>query len=205
MDYLPIYLQLQDAPVVLVGGGSVGTRKARLLLRAGANLTVVAPEICEELEKLLAEHGGVWQQAHYNDTDLHHCRLVVAATPDRSLNKKISKDAAALALPVNVVDSPDLCTFIFPSIVDRSPLLIAISSSGHSPVLARLLRRKIESLVPAGYGRLAAFAGRFRSLVKEKISSESPRRLFWEQTLEGNNIVQSQKGLYVGVRLRSTI
>jgi len=156
-----------------------------LLLRAGANLTVVAPEICEELEKLLAEHGGVWQQAHYNDTDLHHCRLVVAATPDRSLNKKISKDAAALALPVNVVDSPDLCTFIFPSIVDRSPLLIAISSSGHSPVLARLLRRKIESLVPAGYGRLAAFAGRFRSLVKEKISSESPRRLFWEQTLEG--------------------
>jgi uroporphyrin-III C-methyltransferase/precorrin-2 dehydrogenase/sirohydrochlorin ferrochelatase len=186
LDYLPIYLQLKDAPVVLIGGGSVGTRKARLLLRAGARLTVVAPEITPELEQLLASHGGVWQQSKYSETDLHHCRLVIAATSDRALNEQVSTDATALALPVNVVDSPDLCTFIFPSIVDRSPLLIAVSSGGHSPVLARQLRRKIETLVPAGYGRLAEFAGRFRSLVKTKITSESSRRLFWEQTLEGS-------------------
>jgi uroporphyrin-III C-methyltransferase/precorrin-2 dehydrogenase/sirohydrochlorin ferrochelatase len=185
LDYLPIYLQLKDAPVVLIGGGSVGTRKARLLLRAGARLTVVAPQITPELEQLLASHGGVWQRSEYAGSDLHHCRLVIAATSDRALNEQVSTDATDLALLVNVVDSPDLCTFIFPSIVDRSPLLIAISSGGHSPVLARQLRRKIETLVPAGYGRLAEFAGRFRSLVKTKITSESARRLFWEQTLEG--------------------
>ncbi|MEH6634147.1 MAG: siroheme synthase CysG [Halioglobus sp.] len=186
MQYLPICLRLQDAPVVMVGGGTVATRKARLLLRAGANLTVVSPEINDELQQQLAEHGGIWQQSRYLETDLHGKKLVVAATPDRSTNEQVYRDATALSLPVNVVDAPDLCSFIFPSIVDRDPLLIAISSSGKSPVLARVLRRKIEALVPAAYGRLANFAGRFRHLVKEHISQEGPRRLFWEQTMEGS-------------------
>ena len=185
MQYLPICMRLQDAPVVLVGGGSVATRKARLLLRAGANLTVVSPEIADELESLLAEHGGVWQQSHYQETDLHGRKLVVAATPDRTTNEQVYREATALSIPVNVVDSPELCTFIFPSIVDRDPMLIAISSSGKSPVLARILRRKIEAMVPAAYGRLAEFAGSFRQLVKDSIVEETPRRLFWEQAMEG--------------------
>lgn len=185
MQYLPVCLQLQGAPVVLVGGGTVATRKARLLLRAGASLTVVSPEITPELEALLAEHGGNWQQSSYRETDLHGRTLVVAATPHRSVNEQVHRDARALNLPVNVVDSPDLCTFIFPSIVDRDPLLIAISSSGRSPVLGRLLRRKIEALVPASYGSLARFAGRFRQRVKDAIPDETPRRLFWEKVMEG--------------------
>jgi len=180
--------------VLLVGGGSVGTRKARLLLKAGADLTVVAPDITQELSELLEQGGGTWLQAAY-DIDDHgekglvhlfgHLALVVSATPNRSVNEHISSDATAHGIPVNVVDSPELCTFIFPSIVDRSPLLIAISSSGRSPVLARFLRRKIEALVPAAYGRLAEFAGRMRTLVKEKIPEQTPRRLFWEETVEG--------------------
>ena len=185
MQYLPICMRLQDAPVVLVGGGSVATRKARLLLRAGANLTVVSPEIADELESLLAEHGGVWQQSRYQETDLHGRKLVVAATPERTTNEQVYREATALSIPVNVVDSPELCTFIFPSIVDRDPMLIAISSSGKSPVLARILRRKIEAMVPAAYGRLAEFAGSFRQLVKDSIVEETPRRLFWEQAMEG--------------------
>ena len=185
MQYLPICMRLQDAPVVLVGGGSVATRKARLLLRAGANLTVVSPEIADELESLLAEHGGVWQQSRYQETDLHGRKLVVAATPERTTNEQVYREATALSIPVNVVDSPELCTFIFPSIVDRDPMLIAISSSGKSPVLARILRRKIEAMVPAAYGRLAEFAGSFRQLVKDSIAEETPRRLFWEQAMEG--------------------
>ena len=196
MEYLPIYLQLRGASVLLVGGGAVGTRKARLSLKAGAVLTVVAPEITEELSTLLERSGATWLQAAY-DIDsgssgegglVHlfaHLALVVAATPDRNINEHISTDAKAHGIPVNVVDSPDLCTFIFPSIVDRSPLLIAISSSGHSPVLARLIRRKIEALVPAAYGRLAEFAGRMRRVVKDKIPEQTPRRLFWEKTIEG--------------------
>lgn len=185
MDYLPISLKLQNEPVVLIGAGTVATRKARLLLAAGANLTVVAPEITTELESLLAESGGIWQQSRYRESDLHGRKLVVAATPNRATNEQVHRDATALNLPVNVVDSPALCSFIFPSIVDRSPLTIAISSSGKSPVLARFLRRKIEALVPAAYGRLADFAGRMRDTVKQGIPAETPRRLFWEQAIDG--------------------
>jgi uroporphyrin-III C-methyltransferase/precorrin-2 dehydrogenase/sirohydrochlorin ferrochelatase len=185
MQYLPVCLQLRGAPVVLVGGGAVATRKARLLLRAGASITVVAPEINPELEALLAQHGGNWQRSSYRETDLHGRVLVVAATPDRRVNEDVHRDATARNLPVNVVDSPDLCTFIFPSIVDRDPLIIAISSSGRSPVLARQLRRKIEAMVPAAYGALAEFAGRMRGRVKRVIAQETPRRLFWERVMEG--------------------
>lgn len=185
MEYLPISLQLRDEPVVLIGAGTVATRKARLLLAAGANLTVVAPEITPELEQLLAASGGIWQCSRYRESDLHGRKLVVAATPDREVNAQVYRDATALNLPVNVVDAPALCTFIFPSIVDRSPLTIAISSSGKSPVLARFLRRKIEALVPAAYGALAQFAGRMRETVQGAIPEDTPRRLFWEQAIEG--------------------
>lgn len=185
MEYLPVCLRLQDAPVALVGGGSVATRKARLLLRAGANLTVIAPDITGELEGLLGAAGGVWQQGRYREVDLHGKVLVVAATPDAQVNRQIHDDARARNLPVNVVDSPELCTFIFPSIVDRDPVLVAISSSGRSPVLARQLRRRLEAAVPAAYGRLAEFAGRMREKVRARIPSEGPRRLFWEQVVDG--------------------
>lgn len=185
MEYLPVCLRLRDAPVALIGGGGVATRKARLLLRAGANLTVIAPEIHGELERLLAAAGGVWQQGRYREVDLHGKVLVVAATPDAQVNRQVHDDARALNLPVNVVDSPELCTFIFPSIVDRDPVLVAISSSGRSPVLARQLRRRLEATVPAAYGRLAEFAGRMRDKVRAHIPSEGPRRLFWEQVVDG--------------------
>lgn len=185
MEFLPVCLQLTDSPVLLVGGGAVATRKARLLLRAGARLLVVAPAIEKELESLLAAHGGVWQQARYQAEFLRGKRMVVAATPDRKVNEQVYRDATALSIQVNVVDSPDLCTFIFPAIVDRDPLTIAISSSGRSPVLTRILRRNIEALVPSGYGKLAEFAGRFRQLVRDEIPQATLRRTFWEQTLEG--------------------
>lgn len=185
MEFLPVCLQLTDSPVLLVGGGEVATRKARLLLRAGAKVRVVSPTIGQELESLLTAHGGIWEQDHYQQGHLHGMRLVVAATPDTQVNEQVHRDAVALSILVNVVDSPHLCTFIFPAIVDRDPLMIAISSGGRSPVLTRILRRKIEALVPAAYGKLAAFAGQFRQLVKENIPQQTARRLFWEQTLEG--------------------
>ena len=185
MEYLPVCLRLRNAPVALVGGGSVATRKARLLLRAGADLTVIAPDITGELERLLGAAGGIWQRGYYREVDLHGKVLVVAATPDAQVNRQVHDDARALNLPVNVVDSPELCTFIFPSIVDRDPLLVAISSSGRSPVLARQLRRRLEATLPAAYGRLADFAGRMREKVRAHIATEGPRRLFWEQVVDG--------------------
>lgn len=185
MQYLPISLKLLGTPVLLIGGGSIATRKARLLQRAGAKLTVVAPRIDAELEQLLADHNGVWQQVTYQPSSLQGKQLVVAATADIAVNEQVSNDAQALGLPVNVVDQPHLCTFIFPSIVDRDPITIAISSSGASPVLARILRRKIEALVPGSYGRLAKFAGALRQRVQDKLPQDSARRLFWEDALEG--------------------
>ncbi|TGD75288.1 uroporphyrinogen-III C-methyltransferase [Mangrovimicrobium sediminis] len=185
MRYLPVCLDLHGARVTLVGAGTVATRKARLLARAGAQLQVVAPDIAPGLTQLLTEHGGHWREGEYRDADLEGSALAVAATPSSAVNAQVSRDATARGLPVNVVDSPDLCTFIFPSIVDRDPLIIAVSSSGQSPVLARLMRRKIESLVPAAYGRLARFAGRLRDTVKTAIPADTPRRLFWEQVMEG--------------------
>ncbi len=180
--------------MLLVGGGGVAMRKANLLLRAGARLTVVAPRVSDKLQALLAAHDGVWRQGHYRATDLAGQRLVVAATPDTAVNEQVYRDAVRQSIQVNVVDAPHLCTFIFPSIVDRDPLLIAISSSGQSPVLARILRRRIEALVPSAYGRLARFAGRFRREVKNAIAQEGPRRLFWEQVLEGTIAEQVMAG-----------
>lgn len=185
MEYLPLFLKVADSPVILVGGGPVATRKARLLLRAGACLTVVAPQLDPELQRALDENGGAWRQCEYHASVLQGARLVVAATADRSVNERVYRDALELGVPVNVVDAPDLCTAIFPSIVDRSPLLVAVSSSGESPVLSRILRRKIEAMVPAAWGRLARFAGRLRAEVKAAIPQDTARRLFWEQALEG--------------------
>ena len=186
MEYLPVSLRVRDAPVVLVGAGTVATRKARLLLLAGARLHVVAPAIAPELKTMLDEQGGSWLRDRYSKSHLSGATLVVAATPDRAVNQQVYRDATDLRLPVNVVDSPDLCSFIFPSIVDRSPVTVAISSSGRSPVLARLLRRKIEAMVPAAYGRLASFAGALRDQVRAALPDETPRRLFWEQAVEGS-------------------
>ncbi|MEP4484851.1 MAG: siroheme synthase CysG [Halioglobus sp.] len=185
MEYFPISMRLTHEPVLLVGGGTVGTRKARLLLRAGANITVVAPAISPELEAAIQEHGGIWQVREYGETDVHGKKLVIAATPDQATNKLIYEHATALNIPVNVVDNPALCTFIVPSIVDRSPITIAINSAGKSPVLARSLRRKIEAIAPAALGSLGEFAGRLRGRVKAVIPEEDKRRLFWEAVIEG--------------------
>ncbi|MDZ7781618.1 MAG: siroheme synthase CysG [Halioglobus sp.] len=185
MEYLPLCLKIAGEPVLLVGGGTVATRKARLLLRAGASLTVVAPTMCKELQDMLDAQGGTWENREYRENDLRGARLVVAATGNHAVNEQVAHEARGHSLPVNVVDAPALCSAIIPSIIDRDPLLIAISSSGRSPVLARILRRRIEALVPATYGRLAAFAGAMRERVKAALPAETPRRLFWERVLEG--------------------
>lgn len=194
MQYLPICINLRESRVALIGGGQVALRKARLLLKAGATLTVIAPAIDTELRGALAggEHNIV--ESGYTTGLLDGHTLVIAATPDSAVNAQVYRDATAGNLPVNVVDQPQLCTFIFPAIVDRDPLVIAISSSGRSPVLTRVLRRKLEQLFPAGYGRLAAFAGRYRDVVKQAIAQDADRRRFWEEALEGDIAQQVLNG-----------
>lgn len=185
MEFLPLFYQLQNKPCLLVGGGEIAHRKASLLAKAGAQLHCVSHQILPELLTLIKNSGGQAQLRDYQASDLDGMFLVIAATDNRALNQQVSEHAHARQIPVNVVDSPELCSFILPSIIDRSPLMVAVSSGGQSPVLARLLRSRIESIIPSSYGRLAKLVGRFREKVKQKFTTIDERRNFWEQILQG--------------------
>jgi len=181
MNYLPLFHNLTNRPVLLVGGGEQALRKARLLASSGAQLRVVAPMIDPQLAAIAQQ----CEQRDYCPEDLADVYLVVAATDDPSVNAAVAADAEKLRIAVNVVDAPELCSVIFPAIIDRSPLIVALSSGGVSPVLARLLRARLESLIPAAYGRLAQFAGRFREQVKKALPQLQQRRIFWEDVFQG--------------------
>lgn len=183
MQFLPLFHKLQGRPVLVIGGGEVALRKARLLSDAGARLRVVAPEIRSELQELAGAEGIALRG--YASCDLQGVALVIAATDDEPLNARISAEAQAQGIPVNVVDAPALCSVIFPAIVDRSPLIVAVSSGGDAPVLARLIRAKIETWIPATYGQLANLGKRFRERVKQLFPDVQQRRVFWEDVFQG--------------------
>lgn len=185
MDFLPLFHNLQGRHVLVVGGGEIALRKARLLADAGACLRVVAPEIDSQLVSLVEQSQGLVHRRGYASGDLEGAVLVIAATDDEPLNAQISRDAQARGVPVNVVDAPALCSVIFPAIVDRSPLIVAVSSAGDAPVLARLIRAKIETWIPSAYGQLAGLAKRFRQQVKQLFPDVQQRRVFWEDVFQG--------------------
>ena len=185
MDYFPLFLQLRDQPCLVIGAGDIAARKIDLLGKAGAQITVVAPQIHSAVLEMTNRLNLRIEERCFRDEDVIDMRVVVSATNNRSCNEQVASAANRLNIPVNVVDNPDLCSFIFPAIIDRSPLIAAVSSGGVSPVLARILRAKIESTIPAAYGRLAQFAETFRGLVKQHIQEPSRRRIFWETILQG--------------------
>lgn len=181
MDYLPIFTKLENRHCLVVGGGDVALRKVHLLLKAGADVTVCAPQFhAQLLEKAQAKQLKIIEQ-HFTTDLLIGKWLVIAATNQRVVNKQVADAANELQLLVNIVDDPDSSSFIMPSIVDRSPIIVAISSGGCAPVLARLLRERLETLLPMHLGRLAAISGEFRHRVKKVIKDGSLRRRYWEK------------------------
>ena len=185
MQYLPLFLNLQQQRCLVVGGGEVAARKLELLIKAGVDITVVAISLCQRVEELKSQYPLTIKLNAFSPDDLANAQLVVAATDNRELNAEIAANAKAIGLWVNVVDRPDLGNFIFPAIIDRSPLIAAVASGGASPVLTRLLRGKIESVIPSAFGKLADLADQFRPMVKEHIQNPAQRRIFWERVLQG--------------------
>ena len=183
MDYLPVFLDIRGQPCLVVGGGEIAARKCAQLLRAGARVTVVAPGLDRAFDADIAARI-THRAARIRDEDVAGHALVIAATDDETVNRAVAAAARARFIPVNVVDRPALCSFIMPSIIERAPIVVAVSSGGASPVLARLLRARLETLIPAGYGRLAALAAAFRDRVKARVRS-GERRRFWERVLQG--------------------
>lgn len=185
MDYFPAFLDIKGADCLIIGGGAVALRKIELLRRCGADISILANELHPDVAEMVAE--GAIKQLHetYSTGLLDQRSLVIAATDDKSLNRQVAADCKARQLPVNVVDDPKACSFITPSIVDRHPVMIAISSGGSAPVLARSLRTRLEAEIPMAYGRLAELAGRFRPRVKQVIADMSERRHFWEGIFDG--------------------
>ena len=184
MDYLPVFLRVKSQPVLVVGGGSVALRKALWLLKAGAQVSVVAPHIVPELEQRAAAGELTWLDAEFTPAQLHGAVAVVAATGERAVNAAVSHAARELRVPVNVVDDAELSTFIFPAIVDRSPVLVAVSSSGTAPVLARRVRAQIEALLPGRLGALAHFMGAQREALRRALAPAA-RRPLWERIADG--------------------
>ena len=185
MDYFPLFLKLTDRPCLVIGAGSIAARKIDLLSRAGADITVIANDINPAVASIKKSHNLSIKQKSFEKKDVEGFHLVVSATNDMATNQLVAQSATEHNILVNVVDNPALCSFIFPAIIDRSPIIAAVSSGGAAPVLARLLRAKIESLIPPAFGQLAYIAAKYRSQVKEQIKVASHRRIFWENVLQG--------------------
>lgn len=185
MKYLPIFTEIRDHSVLLVGGGQVALRKARLLNDAGAKLTLVSPTFHSELVQLARDNDHVMVSSLFSADLVEGQLLVVAATDSDAVNQSVADAANAHNILVNVVDSPGISSFIFPAIIDRSPIVVAVSSGGDAPVLVRRLREKLETLLPQHLGPLASLMGKFRAKAKAKFDSINSRRMFWEKVLNG--------------------
>lgn len=186
MDYLPVFLDVTGKSVVVLGGGTAAARKAELALRAGANVSVIAPELSGDFREIrdnscLTHITDPLQPSHLED-----CAVAYGASDDEALDQELHKLAKAAGVLINVPDKPELCDFITPSIVDRAPLVIGISTAGAAPVVARMLKARLESTIPATYGRLVSFLGGFRDVVKQRIGDARTRRRFWEDASDGS-------------------
>ena len=185
MEHLPIFINLKQKPVLVVGGGDIALRKINLLIKAQASVNCLSPLFCDEIASLSADKSVNLIQKSFEPDDIKNYSIIIASTDDSLVNSSISELAKKANIPVNVVDSPELSSFIMPSIVDRSPVIIAVSSAGKAPVLARIIRAKLETVIPSAYGLLAEIAGEYRQKVKNRFSNIKDRRAFWESAFSG--------------------
>jgi uroporphyrin-III C-methyltransferase/precorrin-2 dehydrogenase/sirohydrochlorin ferrochelatase len=185
VDFLPVFLNVRERPAVVVGGGAIALRKAELLFRCGARITLVAPQLTVDFAALLSSGRVEHRATHFSAGAIAGAAVVIAATDHPSVNAAVAAAARSRNIPVNVVDDLRESSFIVPAIVDRDPVIVAVGTSGNAPVLARYVRERIEALLPPQLGKLAALAGRWRRRVGKALSSVLERRRFWERVFAG--------------------
>jgi uroporphyrin-III C-methyltransferase/precorrin-2 dehydrogenase/sirohydrochlorin ferrochelatase len=185
MDYLPLFAKLQGRACLVVGGGHVAHRKTLQILRCGGRVTINAPSLCAELRDLTRTGSITWRSGPFDAELIAAHLLVIAATDDREVNREVAARARDAQQLCNVVDDAELSTFIMPSIVDRSPLVVAVSSGGASPVLARIIRQRLDQWLPQRIGAVARWAAGLREQVADVIPDLRERLRFWQETLDG--------------------
>ena len=185
MKYFPIFLNANNINAMVIGGGDVAARKIELLLKSTSQITIMSAMLSPSVNALIQKHQLTWLCHQYQPGLLTDKNLVIAATDNTEVNESVYHEARKLKLLINVVDQPEFCSYITPAIIDRAPMIIALSSSGSAPILIRMLREQIEKILPNNYGRLADFSLKFRDHVKARIKGIRNRRTFWENTLRG--------------------
>jgi siroheme synthase-like protein len=178
--YYPIYIDIEDRDVLIVGGGAVCTRKAETMMKYGARVTVVSPEVTEEIDAWAREGKITLQRKPYEESDLDGRSMVIASTDDPCVNARVARDARRRRLPVNVVDVTHLCEFIVPAIVERGSIQIAVSTGGKSPALARTLKEELQRLVGPEYAEVNDTLGSLREAAKKTLPTDTDRKRFFD-------------------------
>jgi len=185
MDYYPLFMQIEDRTCVVIGGGVVAARKIEMLRRAGARVSVVAPDLTDDLARL-AECGLIDHRGRmFFPNQLDGAVLVIAATGDEAIDAQVARHARLRGLPVNVVEDAELSSFVTPAVIDRSPVVVAVSTGGTSPVLARRIRAQIETVLPPALGRLARLLAKYRGAARRHVPDPVQRRRTWERIIDG--------------------
>lgn len=185
MSLLPLFLDIKDKSCLVIGGGKIAARKLKMLCKAQAEVTIIAPALCDEVTELCTRHNLTSHQRAFIDSDIKNQILIIAATDDAALNNRISNIAKQNNIFVNVSNDFKQGDVVLPSIIDRDPIQIAVTTGGASPVLARILRRNLERCTPSAYGALATLVEKYRNQSSRLISDETSRRRFWEEVLQG--------------------
>ncbi len=167
MAVFPLFVDLKGKRCIVIGGGEVASRKVEILLRFEAQLIIIAPEISSYILKLEEQGKATVIRREYHEQDLEMASLVIAATSSKAVNERVYRDAASRNIPVNIVDAPELCTFIFPSVVKRGALTIGISTSGEYPALSKKIRKITEDIFHEGYSEILELLSEYRNTVRD--------------------------------------
>jgi siroheme synthase-like protein len=178
--YYPIYLDIEDRDVVIIGGGSVCARKAETMMKYGARVTIVSPELTDEIEQWAREGKLAVRRKRYDAGDLANANIVIASTDDQSVNEQIAADCRQRRIPVNVVDVTPLCEFIVPAIVESGGIQIAVSTGGKSPALARTLKEDLQRFVGPEYSEVNEVLGSLRDSAKSVLPTDVDRKRFFD-------------------------